>query len=198
MGRIAKQIKSKMGIHSKLALDLEDTIGDLERVEDQLERLEVYSIQKVIKSLNKAHSDLKRNFRIDRLVAACISGKCVLEFNQADRDVPIAGPNGAAAGTFKRPLVLTVKTLKGEVIEVLDGIAPAITPAKSGAGFSDPTISPASPVFVKGRASLDLIYTTDEGSSEIYAADDTVSLSADLSVCGIDLDQVIYTDTLIA
>jgi hypothetical protein len=152
--------------------------------------LHLYNIKRVINSLDKLHSDSRLNTKRDRLLTACAFGNLVMEINQADRDVPIAGPN---AGGFKRTLALTLKAPKGEIVNLDGEITPTIVGVKVGAGFDAPTLSPATPKFVHGRCKFDLVY--DDGT---YAADDTVGAEVDLTVAGTALTQVIYTDTMIA
>jgi hypothetical protein len=157
------------------------------------------SIFKVLSMIEELKSKVALNFKNDRALQACVSGTISLEITKADDpNVPIGTPNGAAAGTLKVKLCLLVKDSKGEVVGVLDGIAPTITPGKTGVGFSDPTISPASPVITKGRCLFDLVYATDVGVTEVYAVADTVKCDIDLTVCGNALTQVTYTDTMVA
>lgn len=170
---------------------LSDKINDLTKLKN-------FKTTRIMGSLKSLQEKIALNFKNDRLLQACVSGTIYLKLSNEDTDIAIAGPNGAAAGTFKRRVIVRVLTAADEIVHVLDGIVPTITPGKTGAGFSNPIISPATPVIKKGICAFDLVYTTDSGSTEVYAAADKVTCAVDLSVCGIALSQVVLTETMIA
>jgi hypothetical protein len=169
------------------------------RSKSDIERLEALGVGKLVTNLKACEKANKRHDRDKRHVTACVSGTLRLEMYDGDVDVPIAGPNGAAAGTFKKLATLVVKNAKGEIVDLLDGIAPTLTPGKTVADgdVGNPTIT-GTPKIVEGRCLFEVVFDTDAGSTKNYAADDEVTVDCDLTVCNIALTQITQTFTLVA
>lgn len=164
-----------------------------------LTELGKYHTSQITDTINFLRTSVRKLFSVNSLITAVVSGQIKLVLDSVDRDIAIAGPNGAATGTFKRKVSVSAKTTKDQLLCcILDGAVPTITPGKTGAGFNDPTISPAQPVFKRGVCVFDLIYSTDAGATQTYAPGDTVTCAVDFTNCGNVLPQVVLTDTLIA
>lgn len=166
------------------------------RNSDEHKKLETFGRTRIIQLIK---TFAQRFNVIDRQLAAygsILSGSCILKLSSEAVNISASELNNAPADTFKQTFVVSIRTLDGQCPSFIktDGLVLTPSEAVSNPLIGLPVIT-GQPVIKKGRAIVEITFPTDEGSTLIYQADDTISVSCDLTLAGIVLPQstIIWT-----
>jgi hypothetical protein len=165
--------------------DLEEAFERMaaDRDFDSLGQYQMSRVMGSLKSMGKSIKDLGHQCRV---MAAIVSGTAELRLSKEAFSVPIAGPNGAAATTFITSVALAITTDRGEIIDLIEGLAPTLGVLDTVVAAAAPTVV-GTPTFRGGRCLVQLLWDTDDftgGGSKEYIAAETVTLNCDLSIHG--------------
>lgn len=132
----------------------------------------------MLKRLRDVEASNGSGNRCSHCLKQALSGKLHLHAVPVQSvDIPIAGPNGAEAGTFK--LSFTVSLVDGgDMVAEWAGFAPVISTAEdvADADVGVPVVT-GTPTFNNGRVLIEITLDTDEGATKTYADGDSVSVT---------------------
>jgi hypothetical protein len=171
--RVYKRLKESFS-PSVLKVNVGLAQGDLleDKAADALD--EVARLQTRVVDLEAA---LMQEMRAGRLARRAMSGDVLLSVGAAV-NVSAAALNAAAAGTFKRTFLATLKTSQSEFHEWAIGPI-VLTPSEAvaDADVAAPSVSPSSPTWDAGRRLVTVTFDTDAGATKTYVSGESVAVA---------------------
>ncbi len=183
--------ESTLTLVDKLQERQPDYLGDIAYLQDKLQERQPdpFEFMDTLRTLlSEEHQAL----------ADGLNGKAILKLDSAAENVLATDLNAAAATEFTKEFAVSLDSTDGRhqwwaaftpVIATAESVADVDVAAPTAKYAAD---LPATPVFIGGNMILEVEFDTDAGSTKVYAAGDSVTIT--IQVAGDDLLPVLgYT-----